>query len=110
MPIDARARLKAVTEDLGTQARAARMLGVNPSRVHRWLRNEDPDAANRRKLEGLEFILARLLDLYERETALKWLEGINSHLGDRRPVDLLAVGRVGDVLRALEAAETGAYG
>lgn len=110
MPVHAREKLRALTHDLGTQARVARLLGVDPSRVHRWLRTEEPDPANRRKLDGVEFILARLLDLYERETAVKWLEGFNAHLGNRRPVDLLAAGRVAEVLQAVESAETGAYG
>ena len=109
MPVQTRQRLRAVTDDLGTQARVARLLGVNPSRITRWLRDEEPDVVNRRKLEGAEFILTRLLDLYDRDTALKWLEGLNAHLADRRPADLLAQGRVAEVLQALEAAETGAY-
>ena len=109
MPVEVRTKLRAITDDLGSQARVARVLGVSPSRVSRWLRSEDPDAANRRKLEGLEFVLGRLLDVYERETAIKWLQGFNAHLRDRRPIDLLAAGRITEVLAALEAEETGAY-
>ncbi len=109
MPVAVRKKLEAVTRDLGGQARVARLLGVSPSRVSRWLRREEPDAANRRKLEGVEFLLGRLLGVYRRETALKWLQGINAHLGDRRPVDLLAAGRVAEVLQALEAEESGAF-
>ncbi len=109
MPVEVRTKLRAITDDLGSQARVARVLGVSPSRVSRWLRTEDPDAANRRKLEGLEFVLGRLLDVYERETAIKWLQGFNAHLRDRRPIDLLAAGRITEVLAALEAEETGAY-
>jgi len=77
--------------------------------VSRWVASEEPDAANRRKIEGVEFILSRLLDRWERDTALKWLEGVNAFLGDRRPVDLLAHGRVAEVLEAIEAEESGAY-
>jgi uncharacterized protein (DUF2384 family) len=109
MPVAVRDKLKAITEDLGSQARVARLLGVNPSRVSRWLRTEDPDEANRRKLEGVEFVLARLLDLYERDTAVDWLQGFNAHLGNRRPIDLLARDRIGEVLSAIQAEETGAY-
>ena len=57
MPVATRQRLAAVTKDLGSQARVARLLGVSPSRVSRWLKTEEPDQANRRKLEGLEFVL-----------------------------------------------------
>ena len=54
-------------------------------------------------------MLGRLLDVYERETAIKWLQGFNAHLRDRRPIDLLSAGRITEVLAALEAEETGAY-
>ena len=109
MPVAVRDKLRAVTEDLGSQARVARLLGVSPSRVSRWLRTEEPDPRNRRKLEGVEFVLGRLLDLYPRDSAVKWLQGFNAHLRNLRPVDLLADGRVSDVLRAIEAEETLAF-
>jgi len=72
-------------------------------------KDEEPDPKNRRKLEGVEFVLGRLLDLYDADTAGKWLRGFNAHLGDRRPIDLLAAGRVAGVLQAIEAEEAGAY-
>ena len=53
--------------------------------------------------------MARLLQTFHRETAVSWLYGMNAHLGDRRPIDLLASGRVSEVLAAIEAEETGAY-
>jgi uncharacterized protein (DUF2384 family) len=65
--------------------------------------------SNRRKVEDVEFVLSRLLQFLDKETAIKWLQGMNAHLGDRRPIDLLANGRVAEVLEAIEAEETGAY-
>ena len=109
MPVAVRRKLEAVTRDLGSQARVARLLGVSPSRVSRWLRTEEPDANNRRKLEGAEFVLSRLLSLYGQDTAIKWLHGVNPHLRDRRPIDLLAEGRITDVLQAIDADEAGSY-
>jgi uncharacterized protein (DUF2384 family) len=109
MPVAVREKVRAVSRDLGGQARLARVLGVSPSRVSRWLRTEEPDAENRRKVEAVEFVLGRLLDLYQRDTAVKWLQGFNAHLGNRRPIDLLAHGRVAEVLGAIEADDTGAY-
>jgi uncharacterized protein (DUF2384 family) len=109
LPVAVREKVRAVSTDLGGQAKLARMLGVSPSRVSRWLRTDEPDATNRRKVEGVEFVLGRLLDIYERETVLKWLQGFNAHLGDRRPIDLLGQGRVAEVLEAIEAEEAGAY-
>jgi uncharacterized protein (DUF2384 family) len=109
MPVAVREKVRAVSKDLGGQARLARVLGVSPSRVSRWLRTEEPDAENRRKVEAVEFVLGRLLDLYQQDTAVKWLQGFNGHLGNRRPIDLLAHGRVAEVLGAIEADDTGAY-
>jgi transcriptional regulator with XRE-family HTH domain len=110
MPVAVRDKLRAVTNDLGSQARVARLLGVSPSRVSRWLRtDEQPDAENRRKLEGVEFVLGRLLEVFERDTALAWLQGFNAHVGNRRPIDLLGAGRIAEVLAAIEAEETLAY-
>lgn len=109
MPVAVRDKLRAITEDLGSQARVARLLGVSPSRVSRWLRTEEPDPENRRKLEGVEFVLARLLSLYARDAAIEWLHGFNAHVGDRRPIDLLAQGRIAEVLGAIDADEAGSY-
>jgi uncharacterized protein (DUF2384 family) len=109
MPVAVREKVRAVSSDLGGQAKLARVLGVSPSRVSRWLRTDEPDPTNRRKVEGVEFVLSRLLQTYGRDTALKWLQGINAHLGDRRPIALLGRGRVAEVLEAIEAEETGAY-
>lgn len=109
--MQARARQKLVTliEDMGSQARVAQALDVDRSRVTRWLADEEPDRDNLIKLESVEFVLSRLLQSYRRETALKWLFGFNAQLGDARPIDLLGRGRVSEVLRAIEADETGAY-
>ncbi|MBI2238357.1 MAG: helix-turn-helix domain-containing protein [Actinobacteria bacterium] len=109
VPVAVRQKLKAVERDLGSQAEVARVLGVSRSRVSRWLKDAEPDPKNRRKPEGVEFVLGRLLELYDAGTAGKWLRGLNAHLGDRRPVDLLAAGRVAEVLQAIEAEEAGAY-
>lgn len=109
MPVEVREKVRAVSRDLGGQAKLARLIDVSPSRVSRWLKTEEPDEENRRTVEGLEYVLTRLLGVYDRESALEWLQGFNAHLGDRRPIDLIAAGRVLDVLPAIEAEETGAY-
>ncbi len=109
MPVAVREKVRAVSQDLGGQAKLARALGVSPSRVSRWLRTEEPDPSNQQKVEAVEFVLGRLLVIHEKDSAIKWLQGVNAHLGDRRPIDLLARGRVAEVLEAIEADETGAY-
>jgi transcriptional regulator with XRE-family HTH domain len=105
----ARQKLVSLIDHMGSQAQVARAMEVDRSRVSRWLADEEPDRDNLIKLEAIEFVLSRLMLTYRRETALKWLFGVNAHLGDARPVDYLTRGRVSDVLRAIEADETGAY-
>jgi transcriptional regulator with XRE-family HTH domain len=110
VPVPVQEKLRAVVDDLGSQARVARVLGVSPSRVSRWLRQGDePDAENRRKVEGLEFVLARLLSFKHPDAAATWLGGRNPFLNDFRPIDYLARGRIGDVLEAVDAFEAGSF-
>ena len=103
MPVPVREKLRAVTKDLGSQARVARALGVSPSRVSRWLKTEEPDPENRQKVEGLEFVLAYLLSFLHPETAVSWLNGHNGFLNDFRPIDFLARGRITEVIEAARA-------
>jgi transcriptional regulator with XRE-family HTH domain len=110
VPVPVQEKLRAVVNDLGSQARVARALAVSPSRVSRWLKQgEEPDADNRRKVEGLEFVLARALSFMHPDTAVKWLTGMNPFLGDFRPVDYLARGRITEVLGALDAHQAGSF-
>jgi len=103
VPVPVREKLKAIKKDLGSQARVARALGVSPSRVSRWLRTDDPDPENRRKVEALEFVLAYLLSFLHPDTAVAWLNGLNPFLNDFRPMDYLARGRITEVIEAARA-------
>jgi hypothetical protein len=109
MPVPVREKLRAVTRDLGSQARVAEVLGVSRSRVSRWLRTEAPDPENRRKVEGLEFVLARLLQLYTPQNAVMWLLGSNPFLRNWRPIDRIAQGRITEVLGAVDAEQGLSY-
>jgi hypothetical protein len=109
VPVPVREKLKAITRDLGSQARVAEALGVSRSRVSRWLRTEQPDPQNQRKVEALEFVLARLLSFLHPDTAVKWLTASNGFLNDFRPIDYLARGRLGDVLGAADAFQAMSY-
>ncbi len=110
MPVATRDRVAALVTDFGSRAKAARAIGVDRSRVTRWLEaGEEPALEHRRRIDAIEFALSRLTLRYRRETALKWLSGFNAHLGNVRPIDLLRAGRTAEVLEAIEADETGAY-
>jgi transcriptional regulator with XRE-family HTH domain len=109
VPVPVREKLKAIREDLGSQARVARALGVSPSRVSRWLKTEDPDPQNRQKVEGLEFVLAYLLSFLDPDVAVDWLNGHNGFLHDFRPIDYLARGRISEVIEAARAFKAGSF-
>ena len=99
-------KLHRVIAELGGQSPAARVLGVHRSRITRWLAGEAPDAGNRAKLDAVEFILRQT---FPPSTARKWLLGINAHLGDRRPLDLIAANRIAEVIAAIEQADLDSY-
>ena len=104
-----RHKLQHIIGEFGGQAEVARLLRVHRSRITRWLAGEEPDPRNKARLEALEFVHSRLLQTFMPDTAKKWLTGINAHLGNRRPIDLLANDRVTDVLQAIEQARLGSY-
>jgi hypothetical protein len=104
-----REKLDSLARQFKSKSQLARFLGVDRSRISRWLASEAPDPENRTKVEALEFVLSRLSALLSPETSMKWLLGMNAHLGNRRPIDLLRQGRVAEVLAAIEQFETGSY-
>jgi hypothetical protein len=104
-----RVKLRRVVEELGGQNEVARLLHVHRSRISRWLAGEDPDPRNRARLEALEFVLSRLLQTFGATTARKWLGATNAHLGNRRPLDLIAHNRLAEVIAAIEQADLGSY-
>ena len=108
MAITAADRVRSLVEDFGGQAEVARALGVDRSRVTRWLRDAAPDATNQRSSIGRVRDGAPAPDLPPRDRRLVALRPERPS-GDRRPIDLLADGRVSEVLAAIEAEETGAY-
>jgi hypothetical protein len=44
-----------------------------------------------------------VLRIYDPDAALAWLFGVNPLLGDRRPVDLIRLGRTEELMRAIRA-------
>jgi hypothetical protein len=103
MPVAVVRKVEALRDDFRTAAKLADLLGVNRSQVTRWLRGAGIDPLNAEKIDLLELVWANLLRLYERDAALAWLFGLNPILGDRRPVDLIRMGRTEDLMRAIRA-------
>ena len=69
----------------------------------RWLRGAGIDPLNAEKVDLLELAWSSLLRVYERETAVAWLMGVNPLLGDRRPIDLIRAGGTEELMRAIRA-------
>jgi hypothetical protein len=103
MPVATARKVEALRMDFRSAARLADMLGVSRSQVTRWLRGSGIDPLNAEKVDLLELVWSNLLRIYEREAALAWLLGVNPLLGDRRPLDLIRLGRTEELMRAIRA-------
>jgi transcriptional regulator with XRE-family HTH domain len=109
VPVATAAKIEALKVDFGSQRRLAEMLGVSPAQVSRWLRGQGIDPLNADKIDVLELVMASLLRIYDPEVARQWLLGVNPHLGNRRPIDLVRMGRVEDLLGAIHAERAESY-
>jgi uncharacterized protein (DUF2384 family) len=109
MPLSAEAKAVSLARDFGGQAKLAAILGVERSTVSRWVRGNLPDPVHAARVDALEFVLGEAQRIFGREGARKWLQGLDPHLGDRRPVDLLRRGQVYEVVRALAEHRAGSY-
>lgn len=69
------------------------------------------DVQGRRGARGvsLDAVVSLLRGFLEKEIIIDWLFGINAHLGDRRPLDVLRDGRLSEVVAAVEAEKSGAF-
>lgn len=90
-------------------ARLAKIAGVDRSRISRWKRGAKAEATNRERIDGLEYVVSRLRGILAHGSEQKWLFGINAHLNNRRPIDLIESGRVAEVVAAIEQTELGSY-
>ena len=103
MPVETARKVEALAVDLGSQRRLAELLGVNPAQVSRWLRGQGIDPLNAEWVDLLELVMANLLRLYTAPAARDWLLGLNPNLGDRRPIDLVRMGKLEELMCAIRA-------
>ncbi len=109
MPVATAQKVEALAKDFPSQRQLAAALDVSPAQVSRWLRGQGIDERNAERVEMLELVMAQLLRLYDAETAQDYLFGIDAHLGDRRPIDMIRMGRITDVLGAIRNARAGSF-
>jgi transcriptional regulator with XRE-family HTH domain len=101
MPISTAEKVTSLANYLGSQRRLAEALGVDPAQVSRWHKGQAPDLRNAERVDVLELVLSELSRLYEPEVALRWLWGLNPHLGDRRPIEVVRAGQPEELVTAL---------
>ena len=101
-------RLDRLVATLGSN-RVAEILDVSPSQPSRWRRGiERMSPASQRRVLDLDYVMARVLQLFPREQAEIWLSSHNAHLG-ARPIDVLRLRGAGPVIAAADAEAEGAY-
>jgi uncharacterized protein (DUF2384 family) len=102
-------RLGRLIEALGNN-RVASLLGVAASQPVRWRKGQERiSAENQRRILDLDYVLARLLQLFPAEQTEIWLTSHNAHLG-ARPVDVLRLRGGAAVIQAVDVEAQGAYG
>ncbi len=104
-----RHRLEWLSSVLGNN-RVAELLGVSRSQPSRWRRGAEGLAdRNERAVLDLDYVVARLHQIWVPEVASIWLESPNAHLGGAVPLEVLRRRGVAEVIRAIDAEAEGAY-
>jgi hypothetical protein len=93
-----------------SDAALADAMGVHRSQVTRWSQGRSAQAANGWLLRDLAAAVSRLSDFYQMGTINRWLFGANPDLDGEPPIDLLRQGRLPEVLMAIQAQTSGAFG
>jgi len=94
---------------LGSDRAVAGILGVSPSQISRWRAGQVPDLDNADRLAGLALVVEMLGRWLPPEAIEGWLNGQNAHLSDLKPGYLIRLGRVADVIGAIESEKAGVY-
>lgn len=109
VPAEVGRRLDWLVAVLGNN-RVAELLGVNRSQPSRWRTGKEGLAAeNRRAVLDLDYVVARLHQVWVPEVAEIWLNSSNPRLGGGTPVEALRRRGVGDVIAAIDAEYQGAH-
>lgn len=93
-----------------TDSALADAIGVNRSQVTRWAQGRAAQAANAWLLRDLAAAVSRMADFYNSASIHRWLLGANPDLDGEQPIALLRQGRLAEVLMAIEAQTSGAFG
>jgi uncharacterized protein (DUF2384 family) len=92
-----------------SDAEMALAFGVDRSNMARWKAGAPVTAENATRLLAVDVVVSLLLGFLAPSTIPKWLRGVNAHLGNRRPIDVLLTGRLSEVVVAIENERSGAF-
>lgn len=94
---------------LGNRSALAEWAGIHRSQITRAVSGQAIGGEGGWRLTTLAAVVTALLSVFDSEVVPDWLGGLNPHLNDRRPLDVLAEGDVAAVMGAVQAARTGGY-
>lgn len=94
---------------LGSRSALAEWAGIHRSQITRAVSGQAIGGEGGWRLTTLAAVVTALLSVFDPEVVPDWLGGLNPHLNDRRPLDVLAEGDVAAVMGAVQAARTGGY-
>ena len=103
------ARYASARRAFSSDAELARALDVHRSQISRWKRGEPPEPGNEDRLRDLDVVVSLLSGFLDESAIPDWLHAFNAHLAGRRPIDVLRIGRLSEVVAAIEAERSGAY-
>lgn len=92
-----------------SDAEMALAFGVDRSNMSRWKAGAPMSPANTARLRAFETVVSLLVGFLSPTTIPKWLRGVNAHLNNRRPIDVLLTGRLSEVVSAIENERSGAF-
>lgn len=92
-----------------SDAEMALVFGVDRSNMKRWRLGAPMSRVHAARLHAFETIVSLLVGFLSASTIPKWLRGTNSHLGNRRPIDVLLTGRLSEVVAAVENERSGSF-
>lgn len=102
-------RAEFVVNILGNQG-VANLLEVNKSQPSRWKSGEEsPSPAVARRLVDLDYVLGRLLLVWDKSVAADWLATPNGFLDGATPIEVIESRGTTDVIEAIEAEGAEAY-
>jgi len=94
----------------GNGALLAELVGVRPSQVTRWKQGvQTPSAESTRAIMDFAYIVARAESVMHEKVVPIWLDSPNQFLRGSSPRECIRLGRIAEVIGALDAEDEGAY-